>query len=210
MISGVLREEPIPIIVGVPTAPNDTGVQLAISATITAARAGKPSDKSNGAARAAGVPNPAAPSINPPNSHAIMIACILLSGEIFTKPLFIALRTPASLRVKRTVRAPKTIRRIFKAMIIPSIQEAKIQLTGVCQISRIRIIVMSNARGIALVAGQRKPTMKTNMAAIGITANKASRPVDIIAILKCYLVGLDFTDSGYNIYACKNYPCGII
>ena len=40
---------------------------------VTAAIPGKPSPTSSGTATAAGVPNPDAPSINEPNSQAIMI-----------------------------------------------------------------------------------------------------------------------------------------
>ena len=42
-----------------PTAPKETEVLLAISATITAAIAGKPRERSKGATNAAGVPKPA-------------------------------------------------------------------------------------------------------------------------------------------------------
>ena len=47
---------------GVPTAPKVTGKELSTRHTTAAARGGKPSEISSGAARAAGVPNPAAPS----------------------------------------------------------------------------------------------------------------------------------------------------
>jgi len=45
-----------------------------MSATITAARAGNPSESNNGAVRAAGVPNPAAPSIKLPKNHVMIMA----------------------------------------------------------------------------------------------------------------------------------------
>ena len=58
---------------GVPTAPNDTGVDCTIMPSITAPIAGKPSATSKGAATAAGVPKPDAPSMKQPNSHATII-----------------------------------------------------------------------------------------------------------------------------------------
>ena len=51
-----------------------------ISVTSTAAMAGKPMATSSGAAMAAGVPNPDAPSISDPNNQAMMIACTRRSG----------------------------------------------------------------------------------------------------------------------------------
>ncbi len=63
-----------PISIGVPTAPNVTAVLWIIKPSITAAIAGKPNATINGAAMAAGVPNPAAPSMNEPNNQAMMSA----------------------------------------------------------------------------------------------------------------------------------------
>ena len=60
---------------GVPTAPNVTAVLCIIIPSITAARGGKPMATMSGAATAAGVPNPAAPSMNEPKSHAMMTTC---------------------------------------------------------------------------------------------------------------------------------------
>lgn len=62
-----------PIIIGVPTAPNETGVDWIIIPIITAPRAGKPKPTNNGAAIAAGVPKPEAPSIKLPNNQAMII-----------------------------------------------------------------------------------------------------------------------------------------
>ncbi len=85
-----------PTSIGVPTAPNETGVDWMISVTMTAAMAGKPMATSSGAAMAAGVPKPEAPSISEPNSQAMMIACTRRSGEIEVKPLRIARIAPLS------------------------------------------------------------------------------------------------------------------
>ena len=57
---------------GVPAAPKHTGTLLAIKAAMAAANGGTPRPTSKGAASAAGVPNPAAPSINAQNIQAII------------------------------------------------------------------------------------------------------------------------------------------
>lgn len=72
----------MPMMIGVPTAPKVTAVLWMISAEAHAARGGKPSATSSGPATAAGVPKPAAPSINDPNSQATINACTRASGEM--------------------------------------------------------------------------------------------------------------------------------
>ena len=76
VLTNVLPDSPswIPIRIGVPTAPNETGVLCITRAHMTAASGGKPSTTSNGPATAAGVPNPDAPSIKAPNVQAIIMA----------------------------------------------------------------------------------------------------------------------------------------
>lgn len=88
-----------PTRIGVPTAPKATGVDWTIRAESTAAMAGKPIATSRGAAIAAGVPNPAAPSSNPPNSQATMIAWTRRSGEIVVNPARIDSIAPDSRKV---------------------------------------------------------------------------------------------------------------
>ena len=56
-----------------PTAPKDTGVDWIIMPKTTADKGGKPTATIKGAATAAGVPKPEAPSIKHPNNHAIRI-----------------------------------------------------------------------------------------------------------------------------------------
>ena len=60
----------MPPIVGNPTAPNETGVELKINTSGMAILAGNPIETSSGAIRAPGVPNPATPSINAASSQA--------------------------------------------------------------------------------------------------------------------------------------------
>ncbi|GGD96254.1 hypothetical protein GCM10011412_37940 [Maribacter cobaltidurans] len=156
---------------------------FAIKVIITAASAGNPNDSNKGAAKAAGVPNPADASINEPKSHEMIIACILRSGDIALKPLFIAANAPHSLRVNNKVRAPKTINIIFKAITAPLRLDAKIQFNGVSQIKTTITRAKKKDSGIALVAGQRNPTISIKIMAIGVIANNASIPVDIVMFL---------------------------
>jgi len=82
IVSGVRFKLPRPRIIGVPAAPKLTAVVFAITERTTARNGANPIDTRRGAAKAAGVPNPARPSIRDPKSQAINIACILASGEI--------------------------------------------------------------------------------------------------------------------------------
>ena len=170
---------PTPIRVGVPTAPKDTHVELAINATITAARAGKPNERSRGAARAAGVPKPADPSIKLPKNHAMMIACILRSAEMAVNPTLMAARAPLSLRVNSKARAPNTISRICMAIPTPFTLAARIQFMGVFQTKTASKDAAIKATGMALVAPQRKPTMRIKITAIGTKASRARTPMDM-------------------------------
>jgi hypothetical protein len=174
--SEVLRVEPIPITVGVPAVPKETGVVFAISATITDASAGKPNDRSNGATRATGTPNPAAPSIKPPNNHAIMIVCTLLSDEIVENPWLMIPKAPLSLRVKSKVKAPNTISIIFNIITRPLRPDATTQFNGVFHTKSTKTRVTAKATGIAFVAGQRKLTINIKIVASGITASSARIP----------------------------------
>jgi len=146
---------------------------------MTAARAGNPRESNRGAARAAGVPKPADPSMNPPNSQAMIMACTRLSVEMLVNPLLIASMAPLSLNVNSNRRAPKTIKRIFNAITNPFTDEARIQFSGVFHTTIARIRAMINARGMALDAGQRKATIKTKITTMGREASTASNPEDI-------------------------------
>ncbi len=92
---------------GVPTAPNETGVLWMIIPDTTAAIAGKPKPTIKGTVTAAGVPKPAAPSMNAPNNQAIKMTCTRRSGEILVKPLRITASAPLYRRVFSNSMAPK-------------------------------------------------------------------------------------------------------
>ena len=102
-------ERPVltPTRIGVPAAPKLTGVLWMIMPAMTAAMPGNPSPTSSGTATAAGVPNPAEPSMNEPNSQATMITCTRRSGVMFVKPCRIVLSAPLSCRVFSKRMAPK-------------------------------------------------------------------------------------------------------
>ena len=76
---------------------------------MTAAMAGKPIASSSGAATAAGVPNPDAPSIIDPNIHAMMIAWMRRSGEMSMNPRRIVRIAPDSCTVYNSRIAPNTM-----------------------------------------------------------------------------------------------------
>ena len=79
---------------------------MSIPAT-TAAIAGNPSPTINGTATAAGVPKPAEPSMNEPNSQAITITCTRRSGLTSVNPRRIVRRAPDSFSVFSSRIAPK-------------------------------------------------------------------------------------------------------
>ena len=119
----------MPTRIGVPTAPNVTGVLWMMRVHITAASAGKPSASSSGPATAAGVPKPDAPSMNAPNIQATMISWTRRSRETFMKPWRIDAAAPLSERVCSRRMAPKMIHSSETAMMTPR-SEAAATWTG--------------------------------------------------------------------------------
>jgi hypothetical protein len=113
---------------GVPTAPKDTGVDWIIMPNITAANAGKPTATISGAATAAGVPNPEAPSMKLPNSQAMRITCTRRSGLMRVKPLRMLAMPPECLSVLSSSKAPKMIHSTCTVMIRPSMVAAATRL----------------------------------------------------------------------------------
>ncbi len=76
---------------------------------ITAPSAGKPIATSNGAAIAAGVPNPDAPSMKQPKSQAMIKAWTRRSGLMLTKSARMVVMAPEFCSVFRSRIAPKII-----------------------------------------------------------------------------------------------------
>ena len=85
----------------------------------TAGRAGKRSPIKSGTATAAGVPKPAAPSMNDPKSHATMMTWMRRSGEMPTKPARTTARPPLSFITFNNRMAPKMMYNSPIAVIPP-------------------------------------------------------------------------------------------
>ena len=83
-----------PCRMGVPTAPKVTGTLLKARQTTAAHRGGKPRPSSRGAAKAAGVPKPAAPSMKAANMKPMMMVCRRLSGLILLMPAWMVSMAP--------------------------------------------------------------------------------------------------------------------
>ncbi len=159
-----------PTMIGVPTAPKVTAETSATRARHTAARAGKPSAISSGAATVAGVPNPAAPSMKQTRNHPTKSIWIRLSGLTLSTSSRISARAPEARMTPRKARAPRTMRTTEAAMISPSITDAEICTAGTPHASIARAIVMTRARGIALAAGMRRRTSSTATERTGMSA----------------------------------------
>ena len=148
----------------------------------TAAMAGNPRPTSKGTATAAGVPNPADPSINEPNNHAIMIACILRSGEMEVKPSRIDRIAPLSCRVFKRRMAPKMMYSKVNATISPLTVAAATCRALIFQTAKASPAAVIYESGIARLAGHRRMTKNTITTKIGKNESKASRPVPMIWI----------------------------
>jgi hypothetical protein len=94
-----------------------------------------------------------------------------------------AAKAPLSLSVNNSANAPKTINIIFKAITTPLRLDAKTQFRGVSQTKSTNAKAIKKESGMALVADQRKPTIRIKIIAMGITDNRASVPTDILIAL---------------------------
>ena len=158
---------------GVPTAPKETGVLLKMSATMAAASGGKPSPTSSGPARAAGVPNPAAPSMKAPNIQPMMIAWTRRSCVMSLKPLLIVVMAPEIVSVFRIRMAPKMMTRTSNALSAPNTVNAAMCRKLIFQANRPTMTVRSQETGSAFFAGQLKLTIRTIATRMGRKARKA-------------------------------------
>ena len=100
---------------------------------MTAAMAGNPSATSSGATIAAGVPKPDAPSMNEPNSHAMMIICTRRSGLISAKPERMVCTAPLYFSVLSSRIAPKMIQSTAMVISTPCTVEAATRANGIPQ-----------------------------------------------------------------------------
>ncbi len=171
--SGLDRPSCTPMRIGVPTAPKVTAVLWIIIPIITAAAAGKPKATIKGAATAAGVPNPAAPSMNEPNSQAMMTTCTRRSSLMPWKLRRIAATPPECSSVLSSRIAPKMISRMSKVMNRPWIVDAAMRCGSTRQMLQARATAATYTSGIAYLAATRNPTSSTPASKIGVTATSA-------------------------------------
>ncbi len=158
---------------GVPAPPNGTGIVLQISATATAATAGKPSPTSNGAVNAAAAPKPAAPSINPLNSHASTTVCTRRSEEIFENELLIDASAPLFFSTFKRKIAPKIIRIISNAFSTPKTDAPAISPAGISQTKKPRPAEIISAKTNDEEGEKRKAPKRIIAATSGIKARIA-------------------------------------
>ncbi len=126
----------MPTTIGVPTAPKETGVLCTSMPSSTAAIAGKPTATSSGAAIAAGVPKPEAPSMKQPNSQAMMMAWMRRSGLMVVKPARMAVMPPECFSVFSSRIAPKMIHNRPSVITRPCSVDAMIRLKLMSQTNR--------------------------------------------------------------------------
>ncbi len=91
---------------------------------------------SSGAAMAAGVPKPEAPSMKQPNSQAMMMAWMRRSGLMVVKPARMAVIPPECLRVFSSRIAPKMIHSRPRVISRPCRVEASTRLRLMSQANR--------------------------------------------------------------------------
>ena len=133
---------------------------------------------SSGAARAAGVPNPAAPSMKAPKMKPMMMACSLASGVIPLNMPLMAAMAPDWDSVFMIRIAPKIMTSVSNALRKPRIVwptalfPSKLR-KGIFQSATPIITATIHARGSALLAGQLKPTIRTMVRIIGTKAINA-------------------------------------
>jgi len=160
----------------VPTAPNVTAVLWIIIPTITAAAAGKPMATIRGAAMAAGVPNPLAPSMNEPKSHPMMTICTRRSSLMEWKLRRMAATPPECSNVLRSSSAPKMMIRMSTVMNRPWIDDAHTLLAAIPHAPSATTTAATYTAGMAHLAGTRNPTNKMPARRIGNMANAAWTP----------------------------------
>lgn len=106
--------------VGVPTAPKDTGTEFMTRAKTATLKGLKPKPIKIGAAMAAGVPNPEAPSIIKANAQPIIINCATGLGLILLSQWRILLVQPVSSIIRLKKIAPKITVIGVAALMMPA------------------------------------------------------------------------------------------
>ena len=119
--------------VGVPAAPKGTGVEFRMRQEIAAAIGGKPKPMSSGAAIAAGVPKPAAPSMKALNAKPTMTSWMRASSVMPLNMPWMRCMAPAlsSMFISRI--APKMMRSVSIEPRKPATEYAAISKTFISQ-----------------------------------------------------------------------------
>lgn len=161
-------------VTGVPTAPKDTAVESKIKVIIAAASGGNPRQTSKGPASAAGVPKPAADSINEQNEKPIMQACTRLSGQMFINPRLIAAVAPDAFKVFITKIAPEIIINTSKELSIPKTELANNSTTSIFHDTTPKTKATQNEISKLHFARRLNTSIKTSVKIIGTNAKIAN------------------------------------
>ena len=94
-------------------------------------------------------------------------------------PCWMVSMPPLFSRVYKIRMAPKTIINTPTATTTPCRESASRYMTSSFQPIRPQTAQASQATGMARVAGQRMPTIRTRAATMGMTASNASIPIDM-------------------------------
>ena len=119
--------------VGVPAAPNGTGVEFKIRQLMAAAIGGKPRPMRSGAAMAAGVPKPAAPSMKALNAKPMMTSWMRASSVMPLNMPSMRRMAPASFSMFMRRMAPKMMRSVSMEPKKPVIVYEAMCWTSICQ-----------------------------------------------------------------------------
>ncbi len=171
--SGPASPPVTPTRIGVPAAPKVTAVLWIIIPIMTAAAAGNPIATIRGAATAAGVPKPAAPSMKAPKSQAMMTSWTRRSSESDRKLARITETPPDSSSVFRSSSAPKMIQSKSKVRKRPWMLDAQTSVGATRQAVSATAAAARYTAGMAHFAGTRKPMSSTPASAIGAIARAA-------------------------------------
>jgi hypothetical protein len=126
----------------------------------------------SGAAKAAGVPNPAAPSTKLLNIHPIMIAWMRRSPDMLVKEWLITDMAPDCFNEFKSSIAPKIVTSTSKPFNAPNAEYAAVALKDIFQTRIARTAHDSQAIGITLFAGQLRTTIKKTTVTMGKKATK--------------------------------------
>ena len=144
-----------------------------MSATMAAQSGGKPRLISSGAASAAGVPKPAAPSMKAANTKPTMIAWMRRSGFTLLNTRWMAVTAPECLSVFMIRMAPRMMTRVPMASRKPSSAHAAEVVKSCFQYSRAITTATSQPSGRARFAGQLKASIRTMTSKMGSEAISA-------------------------------------